>query len=678
MNTRMKIRFPAEAVMTSMLFVLLGGLAFVHDPGALDSGKAPRLLVLLLLLAAATGVAAFRPVREKLAWSALRCPVVLAWAAYTLSVWLSLAFAWNVSAGLLDACRTSAVFLVLTLLAAGFRSLADWQAALAKAGVLAGLALGTVGVYQVVSVSGGSFPGRTEMELVKGYMENVDPKEVLHGHAPLAIELVKGFMGNVNLFASYLLFLFPIGVLGCAILRGAWRWAAALSTLLSGGLLLVLQCRSAWLGVIACILVFLAVALVRPRALALPAWSRLATIGFLALAAALPPLFLAFAPPENPLAKRAHDVFSSDIRFSDGGRVMVWKGTMKMIADHFPFGAGAGNFPLRLHGTRAGAEVDFYRVVREWNQPHNDFLWVFAEKGVAGLLAFLAIFVLGIRAGIQTISRTPHPRSAWTATAALAGLAAYAVDSLFSFPLDRVNHQVALAVVLATLSASGRDAAETPLTPAPDGTFSRVLFNIWVAVALPILAVGILVSSVSWLQERQVALARKAFEKKNWTAMLLHARRAATPLRTLDTYMVPVSFLEGFALMNTGRTASAIERMEQAQRENPDRHYILDNLASLRLARGEFQEADALYRRTIALYPERIESRHNLAVCLIRQGAHAEAVAVLLEIPEERRTGLIQATLARALRKKAIKPPEPSGKTSSPQASQGNSPATVP
>jgi len=141
-------------------------------------------------------------------------------------------------------------------------------------------------------------------------------------------------------------------------------------------------------------------------------------------------------------------------------------------------------------------------------------------------------------------------------------------------------------------------------------------------------------------------------ERKNWTAMLLHSRKAWTPVRTLDSHMVPVSFLQGFALMKMGRTESAIERFRQALRENPDRHYILNNLAILVWERGDLEEAIALAQRTIALYPERPESRHNLALCLMEKGAHGEAVDVLQQIPESQRTARIQATLARAIRQK--------------------------
>ena len=104
--------------------------------------------------------------------------------------------------------------------------------------------------------------------------------------------------------------------------------------------------------------------------------------------------------------------------------------------------------------------------------------------------------------------------------------------------------------------------------------------------------------------------------------------------------------------MEMGRIDSAISRLEQAQLENPDRHYILNNLANLKLDRGQHREAANLYRRAIEVYPERTESHHNLALCLLIQGDPEKAVEVLTAIPETKSSFEIRSLLTRALREK--------------------------
>ena len=53
----------------------------------------------------------------------------------------------------------------------------------------------------------------------------------------------------------------------------------------------------------------------------------------------------------------------------------------------------------------------------------------------------------------------------------------------------------------------------------------------------------------------------------------------------------PDSFLEGHAILKTGNFRSAIPLFEKAQRENPNRLYLLQNLADAYLADAYLADA---------------------------------------------------------------------------------------
>jgi len=214
--------------------------------------------------------------------------------------------------------------------------------------------------------------------------------------------------------------------------------------------------------------------------------------------------------------------------------------------------------------------------------------------------------------------------------AAVASLAGYLVDSFFSFPLERVSHQAALGVILATL-------ATRPTDQKLEG-FSRWDFKIpiFTALAFGLLGIGITIASVSLKQEHHVALAREAMSRGHWNTMQKQAHLARASLRTLDTYAVPVSFLEGFALMKKGSIDEAVPLFELADRESPDRFYILNNLAVMYLARGNDQKAGELFQRLHRLYPEEIEAACNLALFLLNQGQTDQALRVIEKVPREK------------------------------------------
>jgi tetratricopeptide (TPR) repeat protein len=209
-------------------------------------------------------------------------------------------------------------------------------------------------------------------------------------------------------------------------------------------------------------------------------------------------------------------------------------------------------------------------------------------------------------------------------------LAAYLSLSLVDFPLDRISHQVLVAVLLAVaalLASAGRPAAAMPLPR-------------WLVLPLVVAAIGLGIAySVAALhQERGVMVARRAQRDGDWETMLAAARRAATPWKTLDPLVVPVSFFEGTALENLGRLPEAVGCLERARGENPASLPVLTNLGTLYATTGRF----------------------------------AEAVAVLEDVPAEYRSEYMEAALTHARERLAVDP------RPLPDAEQETEPVTVP
>jgi O-antigen ligase len=608
----------------SLLIAAVCILPLIRDPWALDSGKVPRLLALYILLAGFFAMMAFPLWRNCLDWSAARHRILFALAAYTAAVWASLFYAGNVSAGLIDACRASATLLFAGFAVVCFRSFGGWRESVSKAGIVAAVGAGILGEYQITTLSTEDFWSRQ------------------------AMERITGLMGNVNLFAGYLTLLLPFCILSTAILRGWWRLMGLVCALHTAYLVIILQTRSAWLGGAFCLAVFATALMIWPKSFGEKArLRRWIMAGLMIIALGWSVFFFSL---DNRFATRAKDAFSKNIAVADGGRQMIWSETLDIGLHHFPTGVGAGNFPIKLHESPGGGGVDFSIIDREWNQPHNDFLWVFAEKGVFGLLAFLVTFYWAFVAGLRSVKKARSPSVAWTVCAAMAGMAAYLVDSFLSFPLDRVNHQVLLALLLAMLVTEDRDSDDEKSKVT--SRLERGGFLLSAPIVGLLIAVGLTISIASLRQEWMVAQARDAMHRMDWQTMQARARAAITPLRTLDNYSVPVSFLEGFAWMKIGYDDEAIACFRQARRENPDKFYILNNLGILLNDQGDYDEAMALFIQAINLYPERTEALHNLAVSLFDQERYEEAADVLLELPEERRDGNISTTLANAIRER--------------------------
>ena len=619
---------------------LLAALAFIWDSKTIDRTQAPRLLALYLFLGAVWLFTVLPQVRACLAWSALKSPLVYLYAAYLVSVWASLFVAFNISAGFMDAYKTSATFLVLCSAVVFFASTESWPQILAKTSVLAAMLSGGIGQYQLFTQIGAEWSSRD------------------------ALTTLTGLMSNVNLYASFLMLLLPLCLLGVAIQKGGWRWLSLLCVCNTAFLLLVLQSRAAWFGACAGALFAAAMLCWRHDSLGISKKSRNIIVFFLSLIICSVALFVFLGPARNPFVSRFWDIFSSDARYADGGRLAIWQATLRMIVDYFPFGVGAGNFTIRLHDYRIGGDLDFHGGHLEWIEPHNDYLSVLSEKGALGGLAFLAIFFFAIRCCLRVLRRRGTSVYAWTALLCFSSVLAYLVNSFFDFPLARVNHQVCLAVLLAALVVADRRSMvleESSERPWP--IFQKNGYLIFICtLLLLLLASGVTYSFAAIRQERHVALARKALEAGDWDTLAFHSRLAATRWRTLDNYAVPVCFLEGMAYMRQGKNDAAIACFEKARLENPNRFYILNNLGVLYSQRGDYQRAISFLGYAADLYPQRFEILNNLASCYNQVGAYKKALSLLKKIPPEKMTDEVRTNTATALQGLELKSSVPSKK----------------
>lgn len=608
-----------------LLAVLLVGIHVVIDPAAYDVSQLPRLLaVMAVLLVAVPTVLLVPPISRRLDWSPLADPIVSAAAASLVACWFSLSVATNVTAGFTDGFRTLGAFLVLCLCLLVLPLDPDWRRRVLELAVVATLVAGGVAAWEIVPLVTTGALSRRDLETA----------------------FLDGMMSNVNLFAGFLLLLLPWCLCAAVELTGGWRSVAAAAGIAALGTVLVLQSRAVWLAAGAAAVAGGIATLRHGKVLGLPAAGRRALIASLAAMPIAAAVGLGLALTDTPLGRTIDRLVVSRPhqagRPSDGGRSLVWGIAAEMIADHPLTGVGAGNFTLRMHDYLGSHDRDFSNLSSDnWIQPHNDFLWVFAEKGLPGFVAFGAVFILALAAVWSVLAGSPTTADARLAVASLMALIGHLVFSCFDFPLDRVSHQVVLAVHLAVLVLVKR------ATRATTGAAARSRLPGWLTVP-PVAAATALGVVYAWgalEQERGVMDARRAQHAGDWEAMRKAARRAATPWKTLDPLAVPVAFLEGEAERQLGHLEAATACFERAVAANPARLYVLQNLGAAYAQTGRLDDAVDVFAIAADRYPDRAELRHNLAMALVEAGRFPEAITVIEDVPEPLRTEGMQEAL---------------------------------
>ena len=210
---------------------------------------------------------------------------------------------------------------------------------------------------------------------------------------------------NPNMLATYLILTAPF-VWMYLIRRetsGSGRVIAVLATLSSSVCMILTWSRGGWLGMIAAVTVFFVA-------------NYKYTLKYFLLIGLSSPLWINLLP--GNIANR----FASIGNLADSSsyyRLYTWKGTLRMIADHYLGGIGVGDsafshvYPLYAY---VGTEITAHS--------HNLFLELTVELGVMGLVMFLIAIFMIVQRGFGCIKYNPENKHVVSAvSAAIAGLA---------------------------------------------------------------------------------------------------------------------------------------------------------------------------------------------------------------------------------------------------------------
>lgn len=248
------------------------------------------------------------------------------------------------------------------------------------------------------------------------------------------------------------------------------------------------------------------------------------------------------------------------------GRLVLWKNTLALLADHWLAGVGGGNF---------GDAIRAYRSDMVWGAPvfaHDDLLEWVAETGLMGALALLVALAL-LRPG----PIREKPRMAGL----VAGCFALGVHSFVEFPLQ----VPAVAMVLAGGVALGLSVHCGHLT-ASGPTVRRFL-----------LAIGLLQVPAALWQTRAALVARAAQDLRQYPVDPARGEAAAARLTALGARGPERLLALAWRAEKEGQTSEAVDQALAVAARWPDRPDAL-RPAALVLARAhEYDRASQVLRR---------------------------------------------------------------------------------
>ncbi|MFT5365813.1 MAG: O-antigen ligase [Candidatus Latescibacterota bacterium] len=285
------------------------------------------------------------------------------------------------------------------------------------------------------------------------------------------------------------------------------------------------------------------------------------------------------------------------------GRLELWKNTLKMIRAH-PLGVGLGNWQFWYPHYAQGEHIN---VQAAPERPHNDLLWIAAELGIIGLLAFCLVLIITGRALYQILKK--HSGHYHTALALMAIILAYLIEGLFSFPRAQIMPTLFFWFAVGGLALLPMPILSNQIPHTAD--YSKWLF----LFAIPILILSIQITIQRIQYDVHHLKVHTAERSENWGTVIKEANLAYQ----YGTLRANTRIAHGRALYRTGDFQNAQKSYAKALTLHPYSLNAYNNLGIVYRRLKEPGKAISAFQNALYLFPNFTEAHFNMGLAYIDQ-----------------------------------------------------------
>lgn len=427
---------------------------------------------------------------------------------------------------------------------------------------------------------------------------------------------INALAGHKNLYSGLLVS--TSCLLGLLVLteKGIWRYLAGGVILLQVIVLLLLQTRSAFLAtIISIIIIVVGLILVTQKGpftaikkLVLPASAGVVILIIILVANGTLESFL------NRL--NVTHYLTSD---TGSERIALWYKSAFIIQDHWLTGVGARNWMLVFpyYSYKGMFRLMYLNV--SFLQPHNDFIWVWCELGIGGLITFIGIFLSFFYRIITSIKTLVNSNTRFILILLLAQQVGFMVFSFFDFPKERMEHQITLALSWALISYYTNKGGYTV-------KLKTIGVNTFVIAGILLLLFN---TTGVWQRMKADSLVRDllaASERGDNQSVVLLVEKMETPYSNLTPLSFPKQWYKGVAYYALGKHELAYECFKEAKKHSPYNPNVLNNLGGMQTYFKHYSDALETYKETLRINDKNDDARFNTAYTLYQLGRYQEAL----------------------------------------------------
>jgi len=486
---------------------------------------------------------------------------------------------------------------------------------LTRAVIVAAFVLGLIGICQYFQVAFTGIPGNRS---------------------------ISATMANPNLFASALFLMLPFIFFGVLQFSRGWYKLSLMTLMIVFYAVAVTESRAVWGAIVISSIATMLPVLLRHQRLKLTQNEKKFYLRRLLLILAIFLISFSAAIGSHPTVEKHLRLFlniphSSAFKNSDppqvtlqtfttfNGRLRYWQKSLQMIKVAPILGVGLGQWKivLPIYDQKIRASHGGRREMRV-QRPHNDFLWVCSETGVLGLFGYLLFWGIIIFYCLRIICNAVDNQKKLFTILMLFGIIGFAVISFFSFPKERIFHNIFFMII-----AAGPVTIYHQTFPIQKAVNHSKIFSLNFTILI-ILIFGLVFGYARFEAEAHTKKAIAAYRAKDWKGVITEVDKANWRYYNLDPTSTPLLWYRGVANFSLGRIKEAHGDFLKAHANHPYHIHVMNNLGTCYAKLQDFDTAIDYYNRALFISPRFEQAGLNLGAVYFQMAKYRQAREALL------------------------------------------------
>ncbi|MBC7388311.1 MAG: O-antigen ligase family protein, partial [Opitutaceae bacterium] len=412
---------------------------------------------------------------------------------------------------------------------------------------------------------------------------------------------INGIQGHKNLLASFVFLCLPFILLGfLSHQHNVWKTLFLLVLFLETCMFFILKTRAVYVGLSVSILCFFVISLKWYR-------NHLKSFPFLKISAFLILSFL-FIAMLNFMKSDITPGIKSEVELRKGSnneRIQLLLKTKDLIESNSLKGVGAGNWQIEFASNGIGGIENAETQNTTFQRPHNDFLWIWAETGIIGLILILTFYTIIAVSVIRYFLQKSETSKDIKILILFSAFIGFLSVSFFDFPKERIEHYLLFMALIALLLKTA------------DIKFENLLTDKYFIVRTVIIILLIFNTLIGYYRTIGETYTKKMYVNRvqnHWPLLIKNCDKAKSIFYTLDPTSIPLDWYRGVANFTLSNNNEALKDFASAYKLNPFNFHILNNLASAYETSGNHELAKRYYFEALRMNPEFDEARLNLFV----------------------------------------------------------------